>query len=175
MFHIQKWKNPDRRNVHIGICMDQRQVSQQFCSNVFKTFCQLQHFQEIFYCRETVQCFDDLDCKGDLRCVVGYCGDQAYHDALVAMPCEEDYLCEDLHLGPECCLDVGGGVEHILAGDLEAQWGKKCCDNIRAPVTVPAANISLTDDTIAKVRELKLDNMNKILFFQLDKQVKFIQ
>ena len=122
-------------------------------------------FKNFFYCRETVQCFDDLDCQGDLRCVVGYCGDQAYLDALVAMPCEEDYLCEDLHLGPECCLDVGGGVEHILAGDLEAQWGKKCCDNIRAPVTVPAANISLTDDTIAKVRELKPGNMNKIFFF----------
>ena len=96
-----------------------------------------------------------MDCQDDLRCVVGYCGDQAYHDALVGMPCEEDYLCEDLHLGPECCLDVGGGVAHILTGDMEAAWGKKCCDNIRAPVTVPAANISLTDDTIAKVCELE--------------------
>jgi len=120
----QCFRHPDRRNVHIGICMDKW---------------------------ETVQCFDDTDCQDNLRCVVGYCGDQDYLDALVAMPCEEDYLCEDLHLGPECCLDVGGGVAQIMSGNIEAEWGKRCCDNIRAPVTIPAANISLTDSIISKL------------------------
>ena len=93
--------------------------------------------------REMVACFNHHDCTSPLKCVVGYCGDPTYLDALYDMECTEDQLCDDLLLGPECCLDIAGGVERLVSGDLDSVWGKKCCDNIAAPVTIPPTNISI--------------------------------
>ena len=54
----------------------------------------------------------------------------------------KDDLCDDLGLGPECCLDLAGGVASLQRGEADGGWGKRCCDNIRSPVTVPRGNIS---------------------------------
>ena len=61
----------------------------------------------------------------------------------------QDHLCEDLGLGPECCLDVEAGVRQLEAGQPEAAWSKRCCDNLRAPVTRPHNN--LTKDIVRQV------------------------
>ena len=92
--------------------------------------------------RETEPCFSHRDCGSGLQCVVGYCGDPRYLDAIAAQDCTDDQLCEDLLLGPECCLDIGGGVRHLVTGHLDTVWGKRCCDNIRAPVTIPTVNMT---------------------------------
>lgn len=104
------WRHSDRRNVHTGICLEKR---------------------------ETVPCYYHSDCEDDLRCVVGHCGDPEYFRALAEMPCTEDDLCDDLGLGPECCLDIAGGVASLQRGERDGVWGKRCCDNIRSFVTVP--------------------------------------
>ena len=65
------------------------------------------------------------------------------------LPTLEDDLCDDLGLGPECCLDLAGGVASLQRGESDLGWGKRCCDNIRGPVTVPRGDIS--DQTMMEV------------------------
>ena len=101
-------------------------------------------------CRETVSCYDHSDCSDRLRCVAGYCGDGEYLEALGEQQCEDHHLCDDLLLGPDCCFDIAGGVEKLASGDLTSPWGKKCCDNIRSPITQPSEN--LTAELVRKVR-----------------------
>lgn len=109
------WRHSDRRNVHSGLCLDTM---------------------------ETVSCYDHSDCSDRLRCVAGYCGDGEYLEALGEQQCEDHHLCDDLLLGPDCCFDIAGGVEKIASGDLTSPWGKKCCDNIRSPITQPSENLT---------------------------------
>ena len=81
-----------------------------------------------------------------------------YLQALASQPCSDHHLCEDLLLGTDCCFDIAGGVEKISRGDLRTVWGKKCCENLRSPITQPPDN--LTAEVIKKVSEDSLFSSN---------------
>ena len=102
-----------------------------------------------YCCRETLSCQQHEACPPHLSCVAGHCGDSEYLAALATQPCSDHHLCEDLLIGTDCCFDIAGGVERISRGDLTSAWGKKCCDNLRSPITLPPANLSV--EVIKKV------------------------
>ena len=43
---------------------------------------------------EMVTCYDHDDCDDSQFCIVGYCGQEAYFDAIKDIQCQQDSVCE---------------------------------------------------------------------------------
>ena len=80
---MECFRHQDRRNVLHGICLDKSHL---------------------------LKCFSHTDCPANRECVVGWCGEPEYLEAIAEMGCDSDSYCEDLLIGDACCYDLRGAV-----------------------------------------------------------------
>ena len=102
-------------------------------------------------------CYDHDECPDDMPCVLGYCGEKQYFEAIGDIQCENDEVCkvsnkqeyivfkkmeilQDLLLGEQCCYDVSDPSSGII--------GRKCCDH--------------SDGVIAPNPEISIENIKKV-------------
>ena len=69
---MECFRHQDRRNVLHGICL---------------------HISDL------LKCFSHTDCLVGQQCVVGWCGQPQYLEAIAALGCDSDSYCEDLLIG----------------------------------------------------------------------------
>jgi len=109
---MECFRHQDRRNVLHGICLDKSHL---------------------------LKCFSHTDCPANRECVVGWCGEPEYLEAIAEMGCDSDSYCEDLLIGDACCYDLRGAVLP------ETTWlggEKRCCKEEVYPVIPPAQGLN---------------------------------
>ena len=52
---------------------------------------------------ELLMCYDHDECPDDMPCVVGYCGEKQYFEAIGDIQCENDEVCKVCNSIMACC------------------------------------------------------------------------